>query len=119
MGRGALWTAQFYAYAAWECITANDVEAERYYRLKTATTILAGVDNWGEIDEQYLATIVFKAAEMLRRAGKVDEAKIQFNRVSEFPPSLDNEFLPSLVRLQLTHPRDIRPSLGELQSLVK
>jgi hypothetical protein len=117
LGINAIEQGLHYAIAACECIVADDIEAERYYRLKAARTWLAAVDNWGEVSSEKLPEVLLVSGEMFRRAGLVKGANELFKRLIELQLPSTQHWLQQLARVQMVVPQHEMPTLDYLNSI--
>jgi uncharacterized protein (DUF2225 family) len=69
--------------AAWCCVEEEDVEAERYYRLRAAWTFEECLSDYDGVDRQERVALTYLVGELWRRIGDLERAKHWFQRVPD------------------------------------
>lgn len=104
-GPGAI--AELHLRAAWCCVEEEDVEAERYFRLRAARSYEAALETYALVEASHRALLAYLVGEIWRRVGDDSAARYWFDRVeSEIVDWSEQEWIADAARQQRDFPRE-------------
>jgi uncharacterized protein (DUF2225 family) len=74
--------ADLWLRAAWCCVEEEDVEAERFFRLKAARRFEAALSAFDDVPREDRARLTYLTGELWRRIGDLRQARAWFDRVA-------------------------------------
>ena len=74
--------ADLWLRAAWCCVDEEDVEAERFFRLKAARGFEAALSAFDDVPREHRAQLTYLTGELWRRIGDLRQARAWFDRVA-------------------------------------
>src|SRR5919199_4447301 len=106
-GAGPQAVADLLLKAAWCCVDEADVEGERFFRRKAASTFESALSRYDEVSRDRRAEYTYLVGELWRRVGDVKKAREWFERVAgEVTDPATEGWILSLAMQQRDQPRE-------------
>ncbi|HTR79260.1 MAG TPA: DUF2225 domain-containing protein [Gemmatimonadaceae bacterium] len=80
-GRETRHVADLLLRAAWCCVDEGDIEAERFFRRKSAWKFAEALESFDEVARDERAVLTYLVGELWRRVGDINTAREWFDRV--------------------------------------
>jgi len=107
LGRELDEIAHLWLRAAWCCVDEEDIEAERFFRLKAAAAFEQALNSWDGVDAMQRAVLTYLVGELWRRIGDVPRARRWFDRVAaEVVDRREQKWVLDAARQQKNSPRE-------------